>query len=153
MKILGFIFLFLFGIFFSVPFKVIETSKQEMVGGRMESGRSVVFTFKMLAKKSSAKIQFEDVWIGTRHYTIKASHQNADNTISTDFEKGDTIYFQATEQFLPKANGELQLLENKNKKNVPIEYAGQALIGYKFKGKQHYYEVEEFKKMQTVNRP
>lgn len=153
MKIIGFILLFLFGIFFSTPFHLIDTTQQSVVGGRMESGRSVVYEFKMVAKKPSSKLQFEDVWIGVKHYRIKASHQKADNSISTDFAKGDTIYFQAIEQYLPGDNGELELQENNNPKNVPLEYTGRALIGYKYKGKQHYYVIEDFTKLAAEERP
>ena len=153
MKFLGFILLFLFGIFFSTPFKTISTTQQDVVGGRMESGRSVVFEFKLVAFKPSTKLQFEDVWIGVKHYAIKASHQKADNSISTDFAKGDTIYFQAIERYLPNENGDLQLQESDSKKGVPIEYHGMALIGYKYKGKQHYHIVKEFAKLETEERP
>jgi hypothetical protein len=153
MKFLGFILLFLFGIFFSTPFKTISTTQQNVVGGRMESGRSVVFEFKMVAKKPSSKLQFEDVWIGVKHYAIKASHQKADNSISNDFEKGDTIYFQAIERYLPNESGELELQKNPNPKTVPIEYTGQALIGYKYKGKQHYYVIENFTTLKEELRP
>ncbi len=153
MKFLGFILLFLFGIFFSTPFKIISTTQQNVVGGRMESGRSVVYEFRMVAEKPSTKLQFEDVWIGVKHYAIKASHQRADNSISNDFEKGDTIYFQAIERYLPGDNGELELQKNPNPKNVPLEYTGRALIGYKYKGKQHYHVIEEFTKLKTEERP
>lgn len=152
MKILGFIFLFLFGIFFSVPFKMIDTTKQNVIGGRMESGRSVVFQFKMVAKKPSTKLHFEDVWIGVKHYSIEAVHQKADNSISPVFEKGDTIYFQAIERYLPNTQGDLEIQESGSKK-VPIEYTGQALIGYKFKDKQHYYTIENFDEILTVELP
>jgi len=151
MKILGFIFLFLFGIFFSVPFKVIQSTQQLSHGGRMETGSSKVFIVKMRAHKSSTKLQFEDMWIGINHYSIKASHQKPDNSISNDFEKGDTIYIQVVQQYLPNDNGQLQVKEVSGK--TPIEYTGKALIGYKFKGKQHYFEIDDFTELPTVNRP
>jgi len=153
MKILGFILLFLFGIFFSTPFKMIKTTKQEQMAGRQESGTATVFTFKLIAKKPSSKLQFSDLWIGTRYYAIEASHQKPDHSISNDFEKGDTIYFQATERYLPNENGELVLQESAQKKNVPIEYEGRALIGYTFKGKKHYYAVKDFEILENLNLP
>jgi hypothetical protein len=153
MKILGFILLFLFGIFFSTPFKLEEVTKQNHAGGRMESGTSTVFTFKLVAKKSSEKLQFQDLWIGVKYYPIEASHQKADNSISTEFEKGDTIYFQATERYLPNEKGELVLQKSPKTKVVPMEYTGYALIGYTFKGKKHYYIVEHIKELPNVNHP
>jgi hypothetical protein len=151
MKILGFIFLFLFGIFFSVPFKVTQSTQQLSHGGRMETGSSKVFIIQMRAHKPSTKLQFEDLWIGINHYSIKASHQKPDNTISNDFEKGDTIYIQVVQQYLPNENGQLRVKEVSSK--TPIEYSGKALIGYKYKGKQHYFEIDDFVVLPTVNRP
>jgi len=153
MKILGFILLFLFGIFFSVPFKVIESTQQTVNGGRMETGSSVIFQVKMVAKKPSTKLHFEDLWIGITHYSITASHQEADNSISTDFEKGDTIYIQATQQYLPNNDGALHIESSEPKKSVPIEYTGKALIGYTFKDKQHYKVIDDFTILKTENRP
>jgi hypothetical protein len=153
MRILGFILLFLFGIFFSTPFKVIRITQQEQRGGQYESGASTVYQFKLVAKKPSSKVHFQDLWIGTRYYAIEASHQNADNSISNDFEKGDTILFQASDRYLPDESGDLVLQKEVQHKNVPIEYAGRALIGYTFKGKTHYYIVEEFEKLNDLNRP
>lgn len=153
MKLLGFILLFLFGIFFSTPFTNIQVTKQEQVGGRMESGASTVYTFKIVAKKPSSKLHFEEVWIGTKYFAIEASHQKPDNSISLDFEKGDTIFFQAIERYLPNESGDLVLQKSSQYKNVPIEYAGKALLGYKYKGKQHYYAVEDIQILQRLNRP
>ncbi len=153
MRILGFILLFLFGIFFSTPFKVIKTTKQEQMGGRQESGTSTVYQFKLVAKKPSSKLKFQDLWIGTRYYAIEASHQNADNSISNDFGKGDTIFFQASDRYLPDESGDLVLQKEVQHKNVPIEYAGRALIGYTYKGKTHYYIVDDFEKLTDLNRP
>jgi hypothetical protein len=153
MRILGFILLFLFGLFFSTPFKLVESTKQNHAGGRMESGTSTVYTFKLVAKKASDKLQFQDLWIGVKYYPIEATHQNPDNSISTEFEKGDTIYFQAIERYLPNENGELKLQKSPNPKVVPMEYKGHALIGYTFKGKKHYYVVEHFKDLPNVNHP
>jgi len=153
MKILGFILLFLFGIFFSQPFNIVQSTRQVVNGGRMETGSSEIFLIKMVAKKPSTKLQFEDLWIGVTYYSIKASHQNPDNSISNDFEKGDTIYIQAVKRSIPDMHGNLQVQEPTNKKNVPIEYEGNALIGYTFKGVQHYAIIKDFQKLKTENRP
>jgi len=153
MKILGFILLFLFGIFYSVPFKLVEATQQNVVGGRMESGRSEVFEIKLIAKKPSTKLVFEDLWVGVKHFKIKATHQKADNSISTDFAKGDTIFIQAIERYLPSESGELVLQKSDIIKAVPMEYTGKALIGFKLKNKQHYYIIEDFKKLKIEERP
>jgi len=154
MKILGFILLFLFGIFFSIPFKMVESTQQTVNGGRMETGSSVIFQVKMVAKKPSTKLHFEDLWIGVTHYSVTASHQKADNSISTDFEKGDTIYIQAAQQYLPNSRGELSIeTQNNSNKSVPMEYSGKALIGYTYKGKQHYQIIKDFTILKTENRP
>jgi len=153
MKILGFILLFLFGIFYSTPFKIMETTQQNVVGGRMESGRSEVFEIKLIAKKPSSKLVFEDLWIGVKHFKIKATHQKADNSISTDFAKGDTILIQAIERYLPSESGELVLQKSDNIKSVPMEYTGKALIGFKFKNKQRYFVIDDFKQLKTEERP
>ncbi|RLD67537.1 MAG: hypothetical protein DRI84_02190 [Bacteroidetes bacterium] len=153
MKILGFILLFLFGIFFSTPFKVVKVTKQEQMGGRMESGTSTVYLFKIVAKKPSTKLHYEDLWIGTEYYAIEASHQKPDNSITNEFEKGDTIFFQAVRRFLPDDRGDLVLQKSSQIKNVPLEYAGKALIGYKYKEKQHYYAVEDIEVLTDVNLP
>ncbi|MCK5857492.1 MAG: hypothetical protein KAG64_08380 [Bacteroidales bacterium] len=152
MKILGFILLFLFGLFFSVPFKVVQSTQQEVVGGRMETGSSTIYLVKMVAKKPSTKLHYEDLWIGIKHYSVTASHQKPDNTISQDFEKGDTIYIQASQQYLPNDNGEKEIRAEKANK-TPIEYTGKALIGYTFKGKKHYFEISDLEILSTENRP
>jgi len=153
MRLLGFILLFLFGIFFSTPFKLVEATKTNHAAGRMESGTSTVFLFKMVAKKASDKLQFQDLWIGVKYYPVKATHQKPDNSISTDFEKNDTIYFQAIERYLPDESGNLVLQKSDVQKNVPMEYEGLALIGYTFKGKKHYYVVKDIKQLPNVNHP
>jgi len=153
MKILAFILLFLFGIFYSVPFKVIEATQQSVVGGRMESGRSEVFELKIIVKKPSSKLVFEDLWLGVKHYRIEASHQKADNSISKEFAKGDTIIIRAIERYLPSESGELILQKSDHPKSVPIEYTGRALIGFKYKGKQRYHSIKEFKKIKAEEHP
>ena len=153
MKIIAFVFLFLFGLFFTTPYKIISVTQQEVVGGRQESGKSTVYLFKAVAKKGSDKLSFEDLWIGTTYYSIEASHQDDKNVISKDFIKGDTIYFQAIKRFLPDENGDLKLAAQLKNKQVPMEYTGKALIGYSFKGKKHYYPVEEITTLKRENRP
>lgn len=153
MKLFAIVFLFFFGLFFTTPFKMVNFTQQKVVGGRMESGISTVYEFKAIAKKDSDKLSFEDLWVGTTYYAVKASHQKADNSISNDFSKGDTILFRAVKRRLPDESGDLKLTLSDKQKHIPLEYTGKALLGYTYKGKKHYFPIEEIKVLEEELRP
>lgn len=134
------------------PFRLIESSRTYVVAGRQESGSTETYTFKIVANKNSKKLVFDQVWIDSLYFDVKAAKQNKDLTISNEFKRNDTITVSAVIRRLPNEAGSLRIADYKVKKR-PENIEGKAIIGYKLKGKRMYIGIKDFVKTMPVNMP
>lgn len=119
--------------------------------GQAQSGKSNHYQIKMIAKTNSSKLSFENLWVGTQFLNIKA-YTLENNWAKSEFEKGDTIYIDAYQRFLPNDKGGLEA-QKTEQKTVPMEYQGQALLEYKYKGKSKYWIISEITSLPSVYYP
>jgi hypothetical protein len=141
------ILLCLFGWFKPVPFEIVQADHQLSMGGRRESGIANNFIFKMVAKYDSDKMQLNEIWIDTIYFPIRPYKQNADLSFSQNWQKGDTIQFRVTTTTFPDGSDKNYRDFGGDYKKLPKEYEGDALLGYKIKGKQHYFVVKEIREL------
>lgn len=151
MKYIAVVLVFFFGWFGGTPFSHLLSTEQTSFGGRAQSGKTVQYQLKFIAKAPSTKLSFEGLWIGVNEVEMKA-FSKIDGVINQTFEKGDTIYIDAYQRHLPNKEGSLELSKYSSKA-VPIEYKGRAVLQYKFKGKTKHYTIENFKKLPKVYYP
>jgi hypothetical protein len=153
MKFIAVILLCFFGWFSSTPFKYVETTQQTSMGGRQESGKSIYYEIKLVAKHSSTKLNFKKLWIGADEVEIHLRGADGGFLKDNSFSKKDTITLIAYKRFLPNKGGILVYDKMDGAKVVPKEYQGVALLAYDFKGKTKYLEIKEIRKLPNVNLP
>lgn len=132
----------LFGFLFTPKLKVIDSEAYRWAGGRQESGMGTNYTFKLVAGKSSEVLKIDQLWIGDKYFKVYPQRQLKNLSIISEFNKKDTIIIQVNHKVLPTDNG-MQEVFSDVQIAKPYEYEGQALIGYKLKGKQKYLEIPE----------
>lgn len=135
-----------FGWFKPVPFEIIESNHQVSVGGRQESGIATNYSFIIIANYNSEKLSIEDIWIDSVYFKVQPFKQNKDLSFSQTWEKGDTIQFRVTKRSYPGQGKEIKDFNGEHKP-LPKTYVGDALLGYKIKGKQKYYIVQTIKNL------
>ena len=150
MKLFSIILFLFFGWLWGSGVMVQEATKQEALGGRKESGKSIQYKFKLIAKASSDKIKIEDLWIGIEQLDIEVYTLSAENQKQKSFEKGDTIIVDAYQRFLPNENGVLEMVKKTNSL-APIEYEGEAVIRYSYKGKSKYIVINQIRNLPRLN--
>ena len=138
----------IFGFLFQPKVKVIESEAYKWAGGRAESGMGINYTFKIVAGKSSDILTIDELWIDTNYFKVKPQKQLDDLSISNEFDKKDTVIIQVNHMLI---KGKYSPENNTEQIAAPIDFEGDALIGYKIKGKQKYLEVEKIKFSETRN--
>jgi hypothetical protein len=144
---------------FGQEFEIIEATSQKWTGGRKETGKGINYEIKILAKKGSAKLNFEKLWIGDDYYKVKAKNTDRNKPDNT-FTRNDTIRIIAssltyTENIDPVIEKELGLKHGKQMENEkpPYKFSGAALIGYRYKGKWKYEVIRTFKELEKLYYP
>ena len=152
MKILSLIILCFFGWFTTIPFDKVDATVQHLNAGRRKSGKSVQYQIKLVAHKPSSKITFTNMYVGSEPVEFKVYKLTENNQISMTYQKGDTVYIDASMRYKPNEEGLLTLVNNGLPKTV-VEYKGEAILKYTFKNKKYELTIENFKKLPTVNYP
>lgn len=152
MKYTAILLFYFFGWFISVPFDNFQATQQKSYGGRAKSGSTIHYQFKMLAKVSSDKLEFTNLWIGMDNMEIRYYSKDNDKQQQSSFERGDTIYVDAYVNSRPDENGNLVTVGT-GSIAPPIEYQGKGLLEYKYKGVLKYYTIENIKSLPKVYYP
>ncbi len=139
--------IFLFG----AKLKLIEATSQEWAGGQYQSGYGTDFKITLLAKRNSAQLQVDELWMAGDYFEVHAV-KDLTNRSNHSFSRRDTVYITAGITFKPTQGGKMVKVETK-KKPAPIDYDGVALVGYSYKGKRKYIEIESFKKLEKIIYP
>ena len=152
MRLLLFVLLCIFGWFSPKPFTVVEKTSQTSMGGRAESGIATSYVIKIVAGYSSSELSINDLWIDTNYFEVHPYKQKSDLSFSQTWEKGDTLFIRATKRSYPDG-GKMVRDVPVAVKPVPKKFKGAALIGYKLKGKEKYFEIDAFKELPTQYNP
>ena len=136
---------------FGTKVKLLEATSQEWAGGIYESGYGTNFKVTLIAKGNSEKLQVSDLWIGEDYFSVKAV-KNLAKRNDLEFSRKDTLYVTAGFTHKPDKDGKY-LRKMGEQKVVPHEYDGVALLGYTWKGKTKYIEIDELKKLEKIIYP
>jgi len=134
-------------------FEIIEATTQKWAGGRMETGHGVYYNIVLIAKKKSQKLSFDKFWVDSIFFSIKAYKHSGNKNIEK-FSSGDTLYINVRSRFNSIKNDENTYIIKKSVKEMPpFELKGTALLGYTYKGKRKYKNIEVFKELKPVYYP
>jgi len=123
------------------PIKVLEATRQEMVGGRDQTATKWYYTIRIRTFQSSRKLYFDKVWIGQRA-EIPDVWDGQKSKEKLQFSKGDTLLLIFTVE--SPANDAGAIRETSDSKNIP-QYEGDGLIEMRFKKKKSFYEIGTIK--------
>ena len=134
-------------------FEVIAATKQSWHGGKPGSPGGVNYNFKFVVKKPSSKLVIDQLWVKNEQLEISQVVIMGAGEAG-NFAKGDTVFFKAGKVNVPLTQKLGKKKEEKAKGTPPpIEYEGDALIGYKMGKKRKYKIIEKFEMLKTENRP
>lgn len=131
--------------------KVLEATSQEWAGGRQESGFGTRYVIHLQAKRSSDKLEIDQIWIGENYFDIKELRSPQYKKLSS-FSRGDTLTVNVGVKYQVLDNGKTQQIDGTSKE-PPKAFSGAALLGYRFKGKRKYIEIETFKQLEKIIYP
>ncbi len=138
-------------LFCGAKVKLLDATSQEWYGGQYESGRGTDYKISLLAGGGSDELVLDELWLGEDFYEIKAV-KNLARKSDLKFEKRDTIYVQAGKKYKPDENGRMVKVAGKSVE-PPKEYNGVALMGYTWKGKRKYIEIEKLRVLEKIIYP
>jgi len=131
--------------------KVAESTSQEWVGGLQQSGYGTYYLSTVTVKGHSDKMKIDELWIGNLKLPARAV-TDLKNRNSTTFRKGDRVYVRAEVNWKPEARGGL-VRTTGIQTDKPYDYQGQGLIGYTYKGKRRYAEIDRFIPLEKIIYP
>ncbi len=76
------------------PFSILDSASQYFVSGRKESGRGVNYEIRLVAKKSSKKLEFNHMI--SKGDTLSIKLKSSRNKFIKEFSKGDTLYLYSS---------------------------------------------------------
>lgn len=136
---------------FGAKMKMVDSTSQEWAGGIYESGYGTNYKITLIAKGGSEKLQVNEFWIGQDYFEVKAM-KNLAKRSDLSFARKDTIYIVSSINFKPDNNGTMVQVKPM-KKDPPVDFEGDALLGYTWKGKKKFLEIECFRKLEKLIYP
>ncbi|MDD4646419.1 MAG: hypothetical protein PHY99_10575 [Bacteroidales bacterium] len=131
--------------------RVVESTAQEWVGGLRESGYGTEYVITVKVKAGSEQLQFEDLWAGENHLKVRVI-VDPKNLKEKSFKKGSLITVRAGLTIRPDAEGQMKPA-NTDSSEKPLNFTGEGLLGYSYKGQKAYLEISEFKKLEKLIYP
>jgi hypothetical protein len=131
--------------------KIDEATTQEWVGGLQQSGYGTDYKLVIKVKAGSDKLMIDEMWVGDIRMPARAVKDLRDPA-SKDFKKGDVVHVRAGITHKPDASGQMRMLAGE-KKVRPIEYSGEGLLGFTYKGKRGYLVIPSFKVLEKIIYP
>ena len=139
--------IFLFG----TKIKVVDATSQQWAGGRYESGYGTDYKITLVAKKKSEVLTIDELWVGDDFFEVKPVKDLANRSDHT-FSRKDTVYIIAGVKFKPDGHGK-DVKEKGLIKQAPRGFNGEALLGYSYRGKRRYIEIEKFRILEKIIYP
>jgi len=131
--------------------KINEATSQEWLGGLQQSGYGTDYKLIIKTKAGSDKLLIDEMWVGDIRMPARAVTDLRDPA-SKEFKKGDVVYVRAGITYKPDAMGQMQMLAGE-RKTKPIEYSGEGLLGYTYKGKRGFLVIPSFKVLEKIIYP
>jgi hypothetical protein len=131
--------------------KVAESTSQEWMGGLQQSGYGTYYKAVIMVKAGSDKLRIDELWVDNLKLPARAV-TDLKNAGSKTFKRGDKVFVTAGITWKPEPNGGM-VRTTGIQMDKPYNYKGQGLIGYTFKGKRAYAEIQSFKKLETIIYP
>ncbi|MFA6483061.1 MAG: hypothetical protein WCW62_10810 [Bacteroidales bacterium] len=131
--------------------QVTESTSREWVGGLQESGYGTDFQLKLLVKAGSDQLQFDELWVGDIHMKVRLIADPA-NLQTKEFKKGSQITVKAGLTYRPGPDEKIQL-QGADLIQKPVNFKGEGLLGYTYKGHKAYLVIREFKKLEKLIYP
>ncbi|MBT3242813.1 MAG: hypothetical protein HN352_06655 [Bacteroidetes bacterium] len=136
---------------FGSKIKVVDATSQAWAGGIYQSGYGTDFRIALIAKKASDKLKIDELWIGEDFFEVQAVKDLAHRS-DFEFSKKDTVYLAAGIKYKPENEGSYVKVQGKTRQ-APMEFDGAALIGYTFKGKRKYIEIDTLRVLKKIIYP
>ncbi|MBL0343183.1 MAG: hypothetical protein IPP71_21360 [Bacteroidetes bacterium] len=123
-------------------FNLLNATSEPWVAGIRGGGSGIEHSFQIFII-SDQKLIFEKVWMKDNVFEVFVSkNQNAITSDPVQYTKNEVITVRVSE--FQRVNAEKIL--------PPLQYEGEALIGFKVNGQQKYFIVKEIKKLPTLYR-
>ena len=133
---------------FGSKMKLVDSSSQEWAGGIYESGYGTNYKITLIAKAGSDKLQVNELWIGQDYFKINAMRNLAKRS-DLSFARKDTVYVVSSINFKPGRDGKMEQVKLM-RKEPPVDFNGDALLGYTWKGKKKFLEITSFRKLEKL---
>jgi len=132
-------------------FTVTKATKQSWAGGQPMTGFGTNYVVHFITTCNSNKLEFGTFWVGERYYN--SDYFILNKQVVHEFKANDTLSFQVSfrnywGQYQPDGYN-----ENYNIDIPPIDYNGEALIEYTYKGKKHYYIIHKLEELEYLAYP
>lgn len=131
--------------------KVTEATSQEWVGGLQESGYGTDYQMIIKAKAGSEQFQIDELWVGDLHMKVRVIADPA-KPMDRTFKKGARLVVKAGMTLRPGPDEKGQLLSADSLAR-PVDFRGEGLLGYTWKGEKRYAEIDVFKKLERIIYP
>jgi len=133
---------------FGSKMKLVDSSSQKWAGGIYESGYGTNYKITLIAKAGSDKLQVNELWIGQDYFKINAMRNLAKRS-DLSFARKDTVYVVSSINFKPGRDGKMEQVKLM-RKEPPVDFNGDALLGYTWKGKKKFLEIKSFRKLEKL---
>ena len=131
--------------------KVTEATSQEWVGGLQESGYGTDYQLIIEAKAGSEQLHIEELWADDLHMKVRII-ANPANFKDQSFKKGDRLVVKAGWTHRPGPD-ERALLHSADSLARPVDFKGEGLLGYTWRGEKRYARIAVFKKLEKIIYP
>jgi hypothetical protein len=131
--------------------RVENSTSQEWVGGLQESGYGTDYKVHLTVKASSEQLQFTHLWVDDVCLKVRA-FEDVPNSKLNVFEKGSRLTVRAGMTQKPGTDGKIGVVDALDIKK-PYEFKGKGLLGYLYKGREHFVEIADFKILEKIIYP
>lgn len=131
--------------------QIVQSTSQEWVGGLQESGYGTDYKLTIKVKAGSDQLQIQDLWVGDQYMKLRVIVDPANPQVKT-FTRGALLTCKSGVVIKPGA-GQVTGISEAGKPEKPVNFAGEGLLGYTWKGRKAYLEITEFKKLEKIIYP
>jgi hypothetical protein len=131
--------------------QVRQATSQEWVGGLQESGYGTDFKLEIRVKANSDRLKIEELWVGDLHMNVRVITDPA-NPKTVKFSKGQVVTCKAAVIYQPGSDHKMKM-SGADLKDKPFNFKGAGLLGYTYKGRKLYVEINELKTLEKIIYP
>ena len=126
--------------------EVLRATRQEITGGRNETGVKHHYAIQVKALRGSRQLRFEKIWTGDRAGV--PSIWDAERSVKIDrFSRGDTLFLVLT--IMQERDTPEKVLGASIREKIP-KYEGDGLIEMIFRKKTRYQEIDTFEVLEPI---